>query len=139
MEGCSLPAKKQAFATRLRIVLERKGKQPVSTAKLALQFNLRHPNEPITSQAAHKWITGKSVPAPDKVETLAKWLGVSAHWLRFGTADESKTGSRVLPPVATEPVPTSDEGKLLNGYRVLTRRQKKLVLTLIEELTPHAD
>jgi hypothetical protein len=126
---------KLAFATRLRVAIERKGRQPVSAAKLALQFNLRHPNEPITSQAAHKWLTGKSVPAPDKVETLATWLKVSAHWLRFGTADESKAGTRALPTGVAETGATSDEGKLLNGYRSLTKRQQKVVLILIEELT----
>lgn len=133
------PREKQAFAKRLRMVLERKGKHPASAAKLALQFNLRHPNEPITSQAAHKWLTGKSVPTPDKVDTLAKWLAVSAHWLRFGTADESKTTARTLPASAAESGAISDEGRLLNGYRSLTKRQKKVVLTMIEELTPRAD
>lgn len=133
------PREKHAFSTRLRMMLERKTKQTVSAAKLALQFNLRHPNEPITSQAAYKWLLGKSVPAPDKVETLARWLGVSAHWLRFGTADESKAGLRALPPSQAEPLPTSDERKLLSCYRSLTKRQRKAVLTLLEELSPCPD
>ena len=133
------PREKKAFASRLRTALESKNKQPFPAAKLALQFNLRHPNEPITSQAAHKWLSGTAVPSPDKAETLAQWLEVDAHWLRFGTPAENKIFPRTTLPTTDGLVPSAEEGRLLNGYRSLNKRQRKLVQSLIEELLPHED
>jgi hypothetical protein len=127
---------KQAFAARLRTALEPKLKQAVSPAKLALQFNLRHPNEPITSQAAHKWLSGKALPTPDKAETLARWLGVSSHWLRFGSVDGAGEPASVIP--ATD-APDAEEGHLLAAFRALNDRQRLLVIDLIGEMTAHRE
>ncbi len=54
-----------------------------SITDLARQFNLRH-TIAITPQTAHKWLTGQVIPTNDKVTTLAKWLGVTEHWLHMG-------------------------------------------------------
>jgi hypothetical protein len=124
---------KVAFAARLRAALKPKLKQSVSPAKLALQFNLRHPNEPITSQAAHKWLSGKALPTPDKAETLARWLGVSCHWLRFGSVDGA---GQPAPTIAATDAPNVEECRLLAAYRTLNDRQRLLIVGLIEEMAP---
>jgi len=80
-----MPTNKQkaAFAKRLKDLLEplkiRGGSQ------LARQFNLRYRGErPVSTQTAHKWISGTTIPKPDKLRTLAEWLNVNEHWLHYG-------------------------------------------------------
>ncbi len=74
---------KAAFAKRLKDLLE-----PLKIrggTKLAEQFNLRyHGERPVTPQTAHKWLTGTTIPKPDKLRTLAEWLNVKEHWLHYG-------------------------------------------------------
>jgi hypothetical protein len=57
--------------------------------------SLRHPNEFITPQAAQKWLSVKAKPTADKIETLANWLSVPTHWLRYGSAN----GEQSIPTV----------------------------------------
>lgn len=74
------------FAARLRLALKRTSEPVKGPAALALRFNLRHrgASAPISTQTAHKWLKGYSIPRPDKLKTLAQWLDVSEHWLRYG-------------------------------------------------------
>lgn len=51
-----LTDEKIAFSERLRIALKRGTKTIDTATALAHEFNLRHPNEPITPQAAQKWL-----------------------------------------------------------------------------------
>ena len=121
------PEEKLAFATRLNLALLR-AERPVSgPSDLALHFNLRHTGETITPQAAQQWLAGKTIPAPDKIATLANWLGVSLHWLRFGHPDQKGAPSA---PAA----PTELDRRLLEEFRRLSPAQKQLVIDLIEQI-----
>ena len=126
---------KSAFTKRLKLALKRSNKKISTPAELALQFNLRHRNDPITAQAAQKWMTGKSKPTSDKTETLAKWLEVSPHWLRYG----SPNGEQAIPVVRqTKTQPTSAlsevEVGLISQYRQLSDHQRALIADLVEQL-----
>jgi transcriptional regulator with XRE-family HTH domain len=133
---------KQAFALRLQAALKRAERSVRGPADLAREFTLRHPNEPITPQAAQRWLSGKSMPTFDKVETLAKWLRVSAHWLRYGTPAgvqivEERTPEirRGKPPRYTVTYELKDEERhLLRGFRQLSPEQRKLIVDLIAQL-----
>lgn len=73
------------FAERLKFALKRAPEPIKGPTALALHFNLRHHGSaPISAQTAHKWLSGRSVPKPDKLKTLAEWLSVSEHWLHHG-------------------------------------------------------
>ena len=88
---------KHEFAERLKVALKRTPKSIQTATQLAHEFNLRHINEPITPQAAQKWLAGTAKPTADKLQTLADWLNVSAHWLRNGpppTAPKKPTAKR---------------------------------------------
>ncbi len=66
---------------------------------LARLFNLQHHTGSdtgvgISVQSTYKWLTGQSIPTSDKIKTLANWLGVSAHWLHYGSPPE--------PPLKTQ-------------------------------------
>lgn len=120
---------KQAFAQRLRLALTRIDKQIDSPAELALQFNLRHPRDSVTPQAAQKWLSGDSKPTPDKIKTLAEWLGVSEHWLSYGSPNNAVP---VLPQ-GGEPI-SAEEIALIQNYRQLSGRQKELIAGMVDQL-----
>ncbi len=128
---------KLAFTKRLKLALKRSNKKITTPAELALQFNLRHPNESITPQAAQKWLTGKAKPTADKIETLAKWLAVSTHWLRYGSAN----GEQSIPPVRQTKSHQNPNGVLSNSevnliaqVRQLSEHQQVLIAELVEQL-----
>lgn len=131
---------KLAFSERLKAALKRSSKRIATPTELAIQFSLRHPNEAITPQAAQKWLTGKARPRPDKMETLAEWLEVPAHWLSYGppraarrkkaAAEVRQTGARYE---VAEPL-TKEETRLVLRLRSLSAHQRALVAELVEQL-----
>jgi len=128
---------KKAFSARLRQALKRSPKKIDSAADLAVQFSLRHPETAISTQAAHKWLTGQSRPTADKLKTLAMWLDVSPTWLLYGVADLPQTAapSRQAEPV----VPTSEELHLIAQVRSLPESRQRLVREIVEMCRLDAD
>ena len=131
---------KLAFAERLRIALKRGAKNVSTAAELATQFNLRHPNEPITAQAAQKWLTGKACPTADKIETLANWLNVSSHWLHHGPAPLTRQRQNAPSVRQTKSQAnsgdalTEKESKLMSRLRQLSEHQFFLIAELVDQL-----
>lgn len=126
------------FSNRLKQALKRSPKKIETATELALNFNLRHNSDPITTQAAQKWMTGKALPTIDKIATLASWLNVPLQWLRFGIAEDRQ-------PISTRKVfktklspsvpPTKDELRLLEMLRVMPEHRRNLVHDLVEQLS----
>lgn len=135
-----LTDEKLAFSERLRIALKRGTKSIDTATALAHEFNLRHPNEPITTQAAQKWLTGKAKPTPDKIETLAEWLNVSGHWLRNGPPPpepKKRQGTGAKRQTTSHPgtaTLTEKETKLLTKLRQLSEHQLFLIAELVDQL-----
>jgi transcriptional regulator with XRE-family HTH domain len=128
------------FSKRLRLALKRSKKPVDGAVELALQFNLRHPNDSITNQSAHKWLTGKARPTADKIETLASWLNVSAHWLRYGSPNDVKqkqpaSTRRTKSQVEKDTSLSEAETKLIAQFRRLTTHQRHLIAELTEQLS----
>jgi transcriptional regulator with XRE-family HTH domain len=93
---------KAAFSERLKFALQRSPEKVLGGTQLALHFNLRHHgDQPISPQTAHKWLTGRTIPTPDKLETLAHWLRVDLHWLHYGPPPSvaARTTPKPLPRV----------------------------------------
>ena len=129
---------KLAFANRLNAVLKRSKKKIKSPSDLALQFNLRHKSSPITPQAAQKWMTGKSCPTPDKINTLAEWLNVSIQWLRYGIAESKpeKSARPVLESSAkNQRPPNTRELELLQRIRNLPEVRRMLIVEIVEQFS----
>ncbi|WAL81851.1 transcriptional regulator [Pandoraea sp. XJJ-1] len=127
---------KKAFAARLKQALKRSPKKIETASELATQFNLRHPVEPITPQAAQKWLTGTARPTVDKIKTLAEWLDVSEQWLRFGVTDMKRPRPAKGAMAAEEEVrPTVKELELLRRLRNLSDYRRQLVEGLVEQLS----
>ncbi|OWT55661.1 transcriptional regulator [Candidimonas nitroreducens] len=121
---------KQAFAARLRQALKRSPKKIETAADLAVQFSLRHSATAITTQSAHKWLTGKSRPTADKLKTLATWLNVSPTWLLYGTADRPRAPAPLREPQPT--IPTAEELRMIEKIRSLPESRRQLVQEIIE-------
>ena len=127
------------FSKRLKLALKRSPKPVKGAAELALQFNLRHSNDSISAQSAHKWLTGKARPTADKIETLASWLNVSAHWLRYGPPNDAKqkqpAGVRRTKLQAEKDTSLNEaETKLVAQFRRLSAHQRNLIAELTEQL-----
>lgn len=80
---------KEKFSERLRFALKQAQPKLTKTSDIAIRFNLRHNNEPVSQQAVHKWLNGLAIPSQDKIETLARWLEVKPEWLRYGISEEN--------------------------------------------------
>jgi transcriptional regulator with XRE-family HTH domain len=131
-------SEKAAFAERLKLALTRSRTKIDTATELALQFNLRHRNDPITQQAAQKWLSGSACPTPDKIETLSEWLGVSPHWLRFGSPNEANskrgTNKRQIKSPSNTSTLSNDENRLIERFRQLTPHQQNLIAEIVTQL-----
>lgn len=126
---------KLAFAERLKTALKRLPKSIETATELAHQFNLKHENEPITPQAAQRWLRGTAFPTPDKLQTLADWLNVSAHWLKNGPPPPpKKTLAGKRSQVAQPGQLNEKEARLLAKLRSLSEHQVYIVAELIDQL-----
>lgn len=79
------PSEKQAFAARLRQLLDAAGVRPSPTV-IANEFNLRYWGRGITAHTARNWLLGNALPTQEKLRVLAQWLQVSPQELRYGAA-----------------------------------------------------
>lgn len=128
---------KTEFSLRLKKALKRSPKKIINPTDLALNFNLRHEGNPITAQAAQKWLAGSSVPTYDKIATLAAWLNVSLQWLRYGIAEDkpaTKASGRIPKAKNATSAPSADELKLLADLRAMPEQRRNLVFELVEQL-----
>jgi transcriptional regulator with XRE-family HTH domain len=122
---------KTAFSERLRHALHRREPAVSGPTRLAAQFSLRYLGAGISPQTAHKWLTGRAIPTPDKIATLAAWLGVSAHWLHYGPAPDLPFGAG---PAVGDAYPVSSEALVLaSRIDALPTHRRQLVRQLVAE------
>ena len=106
------------FSEGLQQALRNAQYLPDSPIRLAREFNIRYSGRPITVHAARKSLVGEAIPTQEKLRTLAQWLGVPAHWLRFGGAEDApesdaSTQAEGMPRFA------SDDAKLFADLQLL--------------------
>lgn len=124
-------ADKQAFSNRLRLALHRAERGVSGPTELALQFNLRYRSgTPVTAQTAHKWLSGRAIPNPDKIAVLAEWLQVTEHWLHHGPppAVKVKEARKKTDTVGPEAL------ALAHKIQGLSPHRRYLIEELIEQL-----
>ena len=112
---------KTDFSERLKTAIRLAGLDNLSNASLTNRFNLRHPNQSVSTQAFHHWLVGRSIPTPDKIETLAKWLDTSAEWLRHGRESDAEGAS------------SPQETLLLKYFRALPPQKQEALIVLLHE------
>lgn len=84
---------KAEFAQRLRKAMTEAGYE-VRPAVLEKEFNSRYWGRSVTFQAVSRWLRGEAIPAQDKLQVLADWLGIEPHVLRFGEHVSRKVRER---------------------------------------------
>ena len=119
---------RQAFAQRLAEALTKSGRS-LSPTRLAAEFNAFFRGPKIHMHSCRKWLHAESIPTQEKLVVLARMLGVTAHWLRYGGAGQ----------LATEPDPelygiSAHELSLLASIRQLSERDKRLVQSLVQAM-----
>ena len=115
--------KQQAlFSKRLIWALEVLGVRPSPTI-VQREYNSRSNQPPVTTHAARKWLMGEAIPTQDRIQVLAEWLNVSASWLRFG--EDGIDGNKKTKDM------TAQEWRLVEGFRLLTEKQRAAVLTMV--------
>jgi transcriptional regulator with XRE-family HTH domain len=127
------PLEKADFSERLKFCMARSPEKMRGATDLANKFNLRYQGEPVSAQTAHKWLTGRSIPTVDKLETLSEWLKVDMHWLHYGP---SPSNSQTPPkPLAHDAeYPASEETlELASKIEALSPHHRYLVEELIEQ------
>ncbi len=72
------------FRDRLHQALRAAGYRLNEHSLLTREFNALYAGPPVAVSSVFRWLNGESVPAPDKLETLAGMLNVSPSWLRDG-------------------------------------------------------
>lgn len=123
---------KLAFAKRLEDQIARKNVK--GGTQLAKAFNLLHRGEsPVSPQTAHKWLTGRTIPTPDKLQTLADWLGVGVHWLHYGPPPPTVVKSKQLAPGEKYPV-TPEAIELASKIEGLGPKDRNFLEELVERL-----
>ena len=124
-----------SFAKRLQSQLLLRGK-PISPTLLAREFNLRWRGSPVSTNAARKWLYGPTLPKMEKIQVLAKMLGTSTEWLRWGpNNDLVVTGSaRSKQPVDLNFTELQLAESVLHDWSLLTDANKKLISALLDFL-----
>jgi len=127
----TLADEKQGFSKRLKEAIRKAGAGPGSPTRIAREFNLRYHGDPVTTQAARKWLAGKSLPSQDKIRVLASWLDVPPQWLRFGEAERRDGHVTARQEAATYRI---DSALLARKFELLNEPHKKMLLELLHAL-----
>jgi transcriptional regulator with XRE-family HTH domain len=123
---------KLAFARRLQDLIARKHVK--GGTQLAREFNLLHRGEsPVSPQTAHKWLTGRTIPTPDKLQTLAGWLGVGVHWLHYGPPPPPDVRSRPLAAGGKYPL-TPETIELASKIEALDPKDRNFLEEFVDRL-----
>ena len=121
-----LPAdqERQQFSTRLKQSL-RGANCPVTAGAFAQQYNLRADGASVSVYAVRKWLNGESIPTQDKVHIIARWIGVSPQWLRFGEVDPSTGEASGM---------DARDLQLVNDVRLLSEPEREVIRAMITAL-----
>lgn len=117
----------KAFAARLKAALRAAGIEP-RASEVEKRFNSRYRGSAVTSQAVSGWLTGKSMPKPDRIRVLGELVGMDPHVLHYG--DKRVAEPKVDWPVGAGP----DERKVIAAFLALPAKKRDLVGQLVAAL-----
>ena len=117
----------KSFTARFRHAMRQKGLGKVGATELAEVLAAEFPDG-LSVQTTHKWLNGTAVPRPERLSVLARWLGVSEHWLAFGP--DSKASKFGAGEINDRPMPAR---LLSRRIQALTETQRRVVELLLTE------
>ena len=115
------------FAARLNAAMVARGLEP-KPAVLEKQFNLHYSGEPMTLHGVRRWLRGETLPAQDKLISLAEWLRIPPDELRYGA--EIKTEIQQVRKSWDEAI-GYQERETFEAFLNLPAPQKKVVREVI--------
>lgn len=118
---------KRQFADRLRAAMGAAG-YVAKPAVLEREFNLRWYGKPMTLHGVRRWLLGEAVPGQDKIVTLAEWLGIAPHVLRYGVEVEQRIEER---NARLDEAIRYQEREVFNAYLSLPQTQRRAVREII--------
>ncbi|MES2756619.1 MAG: hypothetical protein V4693_04520 [Pseudomonadota bacterium] len=131
MDRTSAALERQAFSDRLAAALNAAGYSP-RPGDVAVEFNKRARGASVTIFAVRKWLNGNAIPTQEKIHVFAAWLGVTAHWLRFGDTDPREdTAQRCGENLRAR------ERKLLADILLLDEQSRAVLDELVASLLKH--
>ena len=119
---------RQAFALRLADALTKSGRS-LSPTRLAAEFNAFFRGPKIHMHSCRKWLHAESIPTQEKLVVLARMLGVSAHWLRYGGGGQLATESE-----PTDSAFSPQDLSLLACIQQLSERDRALLQGLVQAM-----
>src|SRR5688572_13028656 len=126
----ALADEKVAFTKRFKDALRKAGVDTGSYTRVAREFNLRYPGDPVSTQAVRKWMMGEALPSQDKIRALALWLDVGAQWLRFGDGERKQDRAQLAAKQETAYY-KSELNWVSRKFEQLEDPHKKMVLEMI--------
>ena len=115
------------FAARLSAAMVARGLKP-KPAVLEKQFNLHYSGEPMTLHGVRRWLRGETLPAQDKLISLAEWLRIPPDELRYGA--EIKTEIQQVRKSWDDAI-GYQERETFEAFLKLPAPQKKMVREVI--------
>jgi len=93
-------------------------------------FNLKYRGVSVSFQTVSRWLNARSIPEQDKLQVLAKLVGLEPHALRYGIPS-----SRVAEPrAAWQANLKALDRESIEAYLTLSASNRKLVRDLIAAL-----
>ena len=120
------------FANRLAEAMKAKQikHSPTSLQRL---FNESFEGKQVTPHTVRNWMLGNALPTKDKLVCLAKLLGTSSEYLRFGT-ENGKTFVITNDDGTTNEL-TNQQQQFVKQYLALNLTQQQLVSDLVAEIS----
>ena len=120
------------FANRLAEAMKAKQikHSPTSLQRL---FNESFEGKQVTPHTVRNWMLGKTLPTQDKLVCLAKLLGTSSEYLRFGT-ENGKTFV-IKNEDGTSNELSNQQQQFVKQYLALNLTQQQLVNDLVSEIS----
>jgi hypothetical protein len=131
MDRISAAIERQAFSARLTDALNAAG-YSVRPSEVAVEFNNRARGTSVTIFAVRKWLNGSAIPTQEKIHVFAAWLGVTAHWLRFGDADPREEAAECMGENLS-----ARERRLLADILLLDKKSRAVLDELVASLLKH--
>ncbi len=125
---------RKSFSERLAQAMSEAGYEPRPSVLFRL-FNSHYRGESVSFQSVSRWLNGRSIPEHDKLQIIARVLGVEPHVLLFGN-----TSSKVAEPrTAWRNDARPQDREAFDAYLALSAPHRKLVRELISALSTAGD
>lgn len=120
---------RKAFSERLRACMLEKGYKAKRGARHGVDVGpLKEIAGLRTLEMARRYVTGESLPDPERLAKIAGWLGLSITWLRDGVGQKYAASS---PPAANA---DSSEERMRDTLKRLSPVQKEKFLYVLEHV-----